>query len=315
MSGGDGPLPVFVFVMNLLGCLLLSLLVISVALSQRLHKRDVVVNSFLYSWILYSALTSFDQLAMLAHKDLGGSPDSIENTSAVRELVLNMITMVSTLNLSIHLFFIMRSAFHTSSPRSRKIRSCLLVVTPYLTGMLVIPTLFWPKSGSSFSGAISVLISLITPILNAGLLIYYWRWYRKTLKAKMGVMSVSFFLRLLAFSIYQLIYTILLGLGAVTEKVLWSAAFKAVQNLFPILAFCVIGLHLDILNLWFPCIFPRPRSSYEALNHTQGQSSESQIWNSPPLKELKLAVPRDYPQSSLPNDRGLLLSKAELGTY
>jgi fluoride ion exporter CrcB/FEX len=53
-------LQVTVLVVNVVGCTLLSTLVISVALSERLHRRDPVVNNFLYTWILRSGLASFE---------------------------------------------------------------------------------------------------------------------------------------------------------------------------------------------------------------------------------------------------------------
>lgn len=56
----QGPLPIYIFVVNGLGCVLLAALVISVSLSNRLHRRDPVVNNFLYTWILLSALASFE---------------------------------------------------------------------------------------------------------------------------------------------------------------------------------------------------------------------------------------------------------------
>jgi len=224
-------------------------------LSKRLHRRDPVVNNFLYTWILLSALASFDQLAVIGQCNLG-------DTTAVREQVLELITLISTLNLSIHLWCIMRAAFHQSSPQTRKIRTSLLVISPYLIGLLPLIAIFNPDAGNEIVGLFSILVCTITPVMDLVLLVYYWRWYRKVRKAKMkGVMSISFFVRLLAFSTYQLAYILFLGLGASLQSVLWSTGFKIVQNLFPLLAFCVIGLHKDILTFWFPCLHPRPSSS------------------------------------------------------
>ena len=54
------PVDVTILVVNAVGFGLLSLLVISVSLSERLHRRDPVVNNFLYTWILLSGLASFE---------------------------------------------------------------------------------------------------------------------------------------------------------------------------------------------------------------------------------------------------------------
>ncbi|KAF8494803.1 hypothetical protein JB92DRAFT_1133072 [Gautieria morchelliformis] len=193
-------LEITVLVLNATGCALLCVLVVSISLSQSLHRRDPVVSNFLYAWILVSALASFDQLAVLAGKDIG-------DVTEVRESVFGLISMVSTLNLSIHLWYIMRSAFHQSSARAIKLRTLGLVITPYICGLVPLYMLHSDDVGNFLFVGIVLIITILTPAADAVLLFYYWRWYRKTREAIPGVISFSFFARLLAFSLYQLPYT------------------------------------------------------------------------------------------------------------
>ena len=124
------------------------------------------------------------------------------------------------------------------------------------------------SAGLTVVGFFALVITIATPITDGALslsnvrhswpwtlskailLVYYWRWYFKTKKANMsGVMSLSFFIRLLAFSLYQLSYTMqarflspslsfilipcsLLILGATSGTFsIWSVAFSILQNI------------------------------------------------------------------------------------
>ncbi|KAF8494801.1 hypothetical protein JB92DRAFT_2994913 [Gautieria morchelliformis] len=244
-------LQITILALNATGCALLCVLVVTVSLSETLHRRDPVVNNFLYTWIMMSALTSFDTLATLAGRDIG---DSI--LIEVRESVFISISIVSTLNLSIHLWYIMRSAFHQSSARTKKLRTLGLVITPYICGLVPLYGLHSDDVGNFLFGGLVHIVAILTPAADAVLLFYYWRWYRKTTEAIPGVISFSFFTRLLAFSLYQLPYISLFASSSFFQA---YEAFEIFQNLFPLLAFCVVGLHKDILQLWFPCFWKTRR--------------------------------------------------------
>jgi len=212
-----------ILVLNIVGCILLSILVVTMSLSHRLPRRDPVVNNFLYTWIWLSALAAFDELTLIAKQEVGSA-------TSVRESVLILVTMVSTFNLSLHLWYIMRSAFHQWSAKRISLRTLMLVITPYIIGLIPLITLF-----NSVGEVITGLFFLAFAVLNPGidseidnfiLLIYYWRWYRKTRKANMTrLMSLSFLVRLLAFSIYQSVYSILFFMGTASPKVIWSEFF------------------------------------------------------------------------------------------
>jgi len=243
-----------ILVLNIVGCILLSILVVTMSLSHRLPRRDPVVNNFLYTWIWLSALAAFDELTLIAKQEVGSA-------TSVRESVLILVTMVSTFNLSLHLWYIMRSAFHQWSAKRISLRTLMLVITPYIIGLIPLITLF-NSVGEVITGLFFLAFAVLNPGIDIILLIYYWRWYRKTRKANMTrLMSLSFLVRLLAFSIYQSVYSILFFMGTASPKVIWSEFFHLVQNTFPILAFCVIGLHSDVFGVWFPCLFRKVRST------------------------------------------------------
>jgi hypothetical protein len=56
---------VLFLLLDIVGCLSLSILVITISLSQRLLRRDPVVNNFLYTWILLSASAAFEYVSGL----------------------------------------------------------------------------------------------------------------------------------------------------------------------------------------------------------------------------------------------------------
>lgn len=60
MDGGDNKPKVTILVLNLVGCLCLSVLAVSLGLSKRLERRNPVVSNFLYTWILQSGLATFE---------------------------------------------------------------------------------------------------------------------------------------------------------------------------------------------------------------------------------------------------------------
>jgi fluoride ion exporter CrcB/FEX len=53
-------LKVPILVLNIVGCLLLSILIATISLSKRLARRGPVVKNFLYTWVLLSALIAFE---------------------------------------------------------------------------------------------------------------------------------------------------------------------------------------------------------------------------------------------------------------
>ncbi|KAF8573502.1 hypothetical protein K439DRAFT_965712 [Ramaria rubella] len=80
------------FVLNAIGCILLSALILTISLSRRLASRDPVVCNFIFTWILRSALGSYDLLATLAGKQV----------DEVREETIGMATIVAGFNFSVH---------------------------------------------------------------------------------------------------------------------------------------------------------------------------------------------------------------------
>ncbi|KAF8578965.1 hypothetical protein K439DRAFT_430892 [Ramaria rubella] len=104
-----------------------------------------------------------------------------------------------------------------------------------------------------------VLISVAHAILSVVLLVYYFRIYRKLQKANVqGFLSLPFFFRLLAFALYQNTYEILTFTLIFCETSTGlNFALQILQSLYPTMAFCILGLHSDILQLWFPCWWKR----------------------------------------------------------
>jgi len=251
---------VVILVLNASGCLLLSILTVTLGLSKRLNRRDPVVNNFLYIWILESGLSTFDELVLF-------SGNTLDSASVTREAILTMIALVATLNLSIHLLFVMRAAFYEPSPKKKKIRSLLLVVSPYIVGLIPVSELFFPQVGQIIFGGVAFAIAIFTPFVDLAVIIYFIRWYDKARKAKFkNLISLAFCVRLLIFSLHRLLYIILLFLGSIlgTQKFFYVEAFAIVQNLFPLLAFFVLGLHFDVLVLWFPWLSRfNPKTSHK----------------------------------------------------
>ncbi|KAF8573504.1 hypothetical protein K439DRAFT_966179 [Ramaria rubella] len=79
-------------VLNAIGCILLSALILTISTSRRLASRDPVVYNFIFTWILRSALGSSDLLATLAGKQVDG----------VREETIGLATIVAGFNFSVH---------------------------------------------------------------------------------------------------------------------------------------------------------------------------------------------------------------------
>ncbi|KAF8578964.1 hypothetical protein K439DRAFT_1638391 [Ramaria rubella] len=79
-------------VLNALGCSLLSAFILTLSMSQRLASRDPVVCNFIFTWILRSALGSYDRLVMLAG----------EQVDLLREDTIAMATIVACFNFSVH---------------------------------------------------------------------------------------------------------------------------------------------------------------------------------------------------------------------
>jgi len=192
----------------------------------------------------------------------------------------------------------MRAAFHDETAHVERLRTFVLVVTPYLLGLVPISELFIESARVNIN-YFELGLVIITLLLKIHLLFKFWR-NRQILKQTnlKHVMSSSLLARLFAFCVYRFIFVGMLfkhdmKTGKVPDPT-WALENSAnnldrrvtsiVEVLYPVLVFGVLGLQQDILQVWFPCLWKTPRA-FIALAHAPNNLALENMKGTPQVKE------------------------------
>ncbi|KAF8586643.1 hypothetical protein K439DRAFT_938510 [Ramaria rubella] len=178
--------------------------------------------------------------------------------------------LTSTLNLVIHLWFTMRTAFHNETPEIEKLRSLILLVSPYIMGLVPLAELSY-RSASQYNleftivGGFELAMVIASLIWDILLLFTFYTHRRIFRRVEMHrTMSLSLLIRISTFCFFRLVFTVVLlvDLGETTNGHS-SASLVALGNIsdvaesiYPLLGFCLLGTQRDILQVWFPRLIP-----------------------------------------------------------
>jgi len=247
---------VTILVLLSLGLISLSALLITVNLSEKAPRHPVFVN-FLCTWVAWCAYTWYSIISDLAIPSSGTDNHLVKFQTSLREL-LWMSTQVSTLGLVVHLWFTMKTCMGVkSTSHTQKLRTAVLVVTPYLFSLLALIELFRPSTTNPqgadlILGIIFMILTCLTFGLDVILLVTFWRHSRLLRQADIyGVMSMSMIIRLIIFSMYQLVLTAFCGIFLTMSNQVPGAVANIAESLYPLFVFFLLGVKRDILEVWF----------------------------------------------------------------
>ncbi|KAF8510377.1 hypothetical protein JB92DRAFT_2940383 [Gautieria morchelliformis] len=272
------PLDATLFALRLFGFVSLSALVITVILADQVHRHALFVN-FMCTYLLYTTVMVFNDVVFWA---LTQKQDRLGVVLVVNAMVdsMRLIGLTATFNLVLHLWFQMKTVFHNENIRTAKLRTFALLVTPYFIGIVPVCELIYlnPAQYNRLLRGISYLelaLVILMSIWDVLLLVRFCRYRRIFRRADMGgVMSVSVLTRLNIFCLFRLIFTITVAVDiALTDRdpnshatLIAEDATSVGESLFPLLAFLLLGLQRDVLQVWFP---------YFKFNARQDSSVES----------------------------------------
>ncbi|KAF8516626.1 hypothetical protein JB92DRAFT_2909671 [Gautieria morchelliformis] len=181
---------------------------------------------------------------------------------------MRFIALTATLNLIIHLWFEMRAAFSYAKAWTTKLRTFALLITPYLMGLVPLCLLFgFTPTGLNlrlktvdYVGLSLVVLTCIWDFFLVTTFVSYRRMFRRV---NMGsIMNLSLLVRLSVFCSFRLLFAVILvtWLGLLDTNPDSNATMimrdmtDIGESLFPLLAFLLLGLQRDTLQVWFPCI-------------------------------------------------------------
>ncbi|KAF8516595.1 hypothetical protein JB92DRAFT_2909393 [Gautieria morchelliformis] len=303
------------FVLQLLGFVSLSALLFTVVLSENMHRHTVFFN-FLWAHLLYTSVTIFtDVVEYLAFTET-------EKTLGVATMLdtlidsVRFIALTATLNLVIHLWFEMRAAFRCVNARITKLRTFMLLITPYFMGIVPLCLLFdVNETRSNFLLKAMAYLQLSLVILMCLwdiLLVVTFCSYRRIFRRvhMVNIMTISLLMRLSVFCLFRLLYTVIFMTWiALLDRdpnsngtLIMEDTTNIGESLHPLVAFLLLGLQRDVLQVWFPCIhFGAPQTCTTGSNWALD-------------KEVRLAIHEDVPPpESLPDIQDML-NKRHSGT-
>ncbi|KAF8586627.1 hypothetical protein K439DRAFT_1631516 [Ramaria rubella] len=254
-----------ILAVQLLGLASLSALLVTVIVSQ-VHRHPVFVN-FLCTYVLYGATTAFTHAVQSSL-----TPEDYSRGVVLMIIVLvdsvRMIALTSTLNLVIHLWFTMRSAFHNESARVEKLRTVMLLVSSYTMGLVPLIELSYRSQRHSdvvmnIVSYLELAIGIITLVWDILLLLIFCNNRRVFKRVHMcGIMTFSLLIRISVFCVFRLVFAaiFLVKLGVVVGKPhsraipILGIMVGVTESLYPLLTFCLLGTQRDILSVWFSCL-------------------------------------------------------------
>ncbi|KAF8505191.1 hypothetical protein JB92DRAFT_2966067 [Gautieria morchelliformis] len=277
----------FILAVHLLGFISLSALIITVILAEQVHRHPLFVN-FMCTYLLYTtAMLFIDAIGWALTQSQKGLGVALVVSSMTDSL--RLIGLTATFNLLIHLWFQMRTAFHNENKSTAKLRTFALLVTPYLIGIIPVCELIYvnPAQYNGLLEGVSYLelaMVILTSIWDVLLLVTFYRYRRIFRQADMGgIMSVSLLTRLSIFSFFRLFLSIIVAVNITltsrdphSHATLISGDVSFVgESLYPLLAFLLLGVQRDVLQVWFPHFkFVQDKDASHDLRH---QRLESEI--------------------------------------
>ncbi|KAF8496291.1 hypothetical protein JB92DRAFT_2990980 [Gautieria morchelliformis] len=250
------PVDACISVLRLLGFVSLSALLFTIVLSDAENmRRHAVFFNFVSTYLMYTSVGLFtDVVQFMAFTET--------------DQTLGVAIILNTL------WFEMRAAFSYAKAWTTKLRTFALLVTPYLIGLVPLCELFdFTPTGTVllFTAMDYVDLSLVVFRARLRLMVSYsvllvvtFASYRRIFRqVNMGsIMSLSLLVRLSVFCSFRLLFAVILvtWLGLLDTNpdsnatMIMEDVITIGESLYPLLAFLLLGLQRDILQVWFPCI-------------------------------------------------------------
>ncbi|KAF8510259.1 hypothetical protein JB92DRAFT_449738 [Gautieria morchelliformis] len=241
------------FVLRLLGFVSLSALLFTVILSENMHRHVVFFNFVeLLDRQLLRRLGKRDVVVYVAFTQ---TEQTVGVAMILNTLVdaVRLIALTATLNLVIHLWFEMRAAFSCVNTWTTKLRTFTLFDINQTRSNFLLKAMNY----------LQLSLIILTCLWDILLVVTFCRCRRIFRRVHMGnIMAISLLMRLSVFCLLRFLCAVIL--------MTWIALFdrnpnsratlmvEAMSNigesLYPLIAFLLLGLHCDILRVWFPCI-------------------------------------------------------------
>ncbi|KAF8516229.1 hypothetical protein JB92DRAFT_2910974 [Gautieria morchelliformis] len=254
------------FVLRLLGFVSLSALLVTVVLSENIHRHTVFFN-FVWTYLLYTSFMVFTDLVHMAFTQT-------EDTSAADGVLttlancMRLIALTATLNLVIHLWFEMRAAFSYVNAWIAKLRTFTLLITPYFMGIVPLSQLFYINQTGNNSlfnvmDYLELSLVILTCLWDILLMVMFCRYRRIFQRVNMvSIMTASLLVRLFAFCLFRLLFAVIFMMDIAlfdrnpksNATLIMGDTTSVGESLYPVIAFLLLGLQRDILQFWFPCI-------------------------------------------------------------
>ncbi|KAF8486636.1 hypothetical protein JB92DRAFT_3023612 [Gautieria morchelliformis] len=247
----------------------LSALLFTVVLSDSENmRRHAVFFNFVSTYLMYTSVALFtDVVQFVAFAETDQTLGVLIIIDTVVDC-MRLMALTATLNLVIHLWFEMRAAFSDAEAWTTKLRTFALLITPYLMGLVPLcelfdfaPTgIFLLLKAMDYMDLSLVVLTCIWDILLVVTFVSYRRIFRQ---ANMGsIMSLSLLVRLSVFCSFRLLFAIMLvtwlslqdGNPDSNTSMIMMGIVNIGESFYPLLAFLLLGLQRDILQIWFPCI-------------------------------------------------------------
>jgi len=265
----------------------IAALLFTVNLSETIHRHPVFIN-LLATLVMYSSVGTYARLAEIswatakpgimkgyAHNNTI-PPPGLDMANDMSDTVFDLfqtalqdilwtITQIATLNLILYVWFTMRSTLRADSARLEKRRTAFLIVMPYIFGSIPLIELI-PSAGIYGDITISIVqvtLILLTSAFDIVVLISFLR--RRRLMKRVNVQDVTSFavvVKLLIFSLYGVVLSAILLAAGIAGSPSLIFISQIAQSFSPMLAFLLLGLGRDILDVWLPCQIRKSNGKY-----------------------------------------------------
>ncbi|KAF8586604.1 hypothetical protein K439DRAFT_935729 [Ramaria rubella] len=258
------------FLLQFLGFISLSALVLTVILSETIHRHVLFANFICISlaYCAFNALTI--SVAYSQPEQLTEEFDQMNFIGPINDFCF-LAGLTSFLNFLIHLWFTMKTPLHTESARIERLRTFTLLVFPYLLGILPLSELYHQSPAHrqrmlNIVAYMNLILTAVASIWNVLLVITFVQYRRDYDNARMqGAMPSSLLIRVLVLTLSRIVFLVaafafdFLAMKSKPNSISQGILIFG-ESTFPLLTFCLLGTQQDILRLWFPSLRAKPES-------------------------------------------------------